>query len=497
MSRPGVTLTPPEPPAEKPDGKDKPKAASKEWTLTAAADTPPGIVWLRFHNAEGASDLRPVFVGTLPEIEETEPNNTGAQAQKVAALPVVVNGVLHKGGEVDTFAVSLEAGQTLTASLEAHRSLGSPMDAVLQVSTPDGFVLLQNDDDRGNDPQITFTPPRPGAYLVRVFAFPSEPNSSINYSGAETYVYRLLLTTGPVVDHVSPLAVAVVPAPLQPVGTNIAADAPPVTPLVVDGEVVLPFKDPTTLLAHRLPVVAHPGVAETPSGDPNVPQLLPTPVCVTGRIGQPGEVDTYRFAGKKGQSVRIAVDARRFDSPLDPLLRLIGPDGKVIKEQDDGGRKSYDLDFTQSLAADGEYRIEVTDRFRLGGPRSAYLLTVEPPAPDFGLTVEANHWVLESGKPLEIPVAIARRAGFKEEIVLEVQGLPADAEVTVAETKSAAMGDSSKSVKIKLESTRKTPLNVPLRIVGKSGAVERQADGPIAGLSDRTSFLWLTVAPPK
>ena len=85
----------------------------------------------------------------------------------------------------------------------------------------------------------------------------------------------------------------------------------------------------------------------------------------------------------------------------------------------------------------------------------------------------------------------------KEEIVLEVQGLPADAEVTVAETKSAPMGDSSKSVKIKLESARKTPLNVPLRIVGKSGALERKVDGPIAGLSDRTTSLWLTVAPPK
>lgn len=500
-SRPGVTLVPAEVPPEKPDEKDEKKRKRKEkgpeWTLTVAADTPPGIVWLRFHNPEGASDLRPVFVGTLPEIEETEPNNTSAQAQKIAAVPVVVNGVLHKGGEVDTFSVDLEAGQTLTASLEAHRSLGSPMDAVLQVSTADGFVLLQNDDDRGNDPQLTFTAPRPGVYLVRVFAFPSDPNSTINYAGADTYIYRLLLATGSVVDHVAPLAVAATPAPVQPVGTNVPADTAAVVPLVIDGEVILPIKDPTTLLAHRLPVVPYPTIVETPSADPKSPQLLTVPVCLTGHISQAGEVDAYRFSGKKGESVRIAAEARRFDSPLDPLLRLVGPDGKVLKEQDDEGRKSYDLDFTQSLPVDGEYRIEVTDRFRLGGPRSVYLLTVEPATPDFELTVEANHWGLVPGKPLEIPVAIVRRAGFKEEIVLEVQGLPADAEVTVAETKSAPMGDSSKSVKIKLESARKTPLNVPLRIVGKSGALERKADGPIAGLSDRTTSLWLTVAPPK
>lgn len=480
FSRPGITLAP----------TDKPK----EWTLTAAPDTPPGIVWLRFSNDEGASDLRPVFVGTLAEIAEVEPNNTNAQAQKVETLPVVVNGVLHKGGEVDAFAVTLEAGQTLTASVESHRSLGTPMDGVLQIAAPDGFVLVQNDDDRGNDPQLTFTATRPGPYLVRAFAFPADPNSTINYAGGEGYIYRLLLTTGPVIDHTVPLAVAsLTPTPLAPVGTGIAPDAAPLVPVLIDETAILPAAEPSTLLAHRLPLVLHATPVEAPPAEPNTLQLLTLPMSLTGHVGAAGEVDRYRFAGKKRESLHLAVEARRFDSPLDPLLRLFGPDGKLIKEQDDDGRKSYDIDFNQSLPADGEYRLEVTDRFRHGGPRYAYLLTAEPTVPDFDLTVEANRWTLKAGTPLEIPVAISRRAGFKDEIVFEVEGLPADAEVTVAETKSQAMGDSAKSVKLKIETKRTTPLNVPLKIIGKAGDRRRVAEGPIAGLPDRTAALWLTI----
>ena len=480
FSRPGITLAP----------TDKPK----EWTLTATPDCPPGIVWLRFSNDEGASDLRPVFVGTLPEIAEVEPNNTNAQAQKVETLPVVVNGVLHKGGEVDAFSVTLEAGQTLTASVESHRSLGTPMDGVLQIATPDGFVLVQNDDDRGNDPQLTFTATRPGPYLVRVFAFPADPNSTINYAGGEGYIYRLLLTTGPVIDHTVPLAVASpAPTPLAPVGTGIAPDAAPLAPVLIDETPVLPAAEPSTLLAHRLPLVSHATPVEAAPAEPNTLQLLTVPMSLTGHVSAPGEVDRYRFAGKKGESLRLAVDARRFDSPLDAVLRLFGPDGKLIKEQDDDGRRSYDIDFNQSLPADGEYRLEVTDRFRHGGLRYAYLLTAEPTVPDFDLNVDTNRWTLKAGTPLEIPVTIARRAGFKDEIVFEVEGLPADAEVTVAETKSQAMGDSAKSVKLKIETKRTTPLSVPLKIVGKAGDRRRAVDSPISGVSDRTTALWLTV----
>ena len=74
--------------------------------------------------------------------------------------------------------MTLKRGQTLVAALKGHR-LGSPMDAVLQVVSPAGFVLSQNDDGAGLDPRLVFEATEAGRYVVRGFAFPSEPNSTI------------------------------------------------------------------------------------------------------------------------------------------------------------------------------------------------------------------------------------------------------------------------------------------------------------------------------
>src|SRR5690606_32659650 len=40
--------------------------------LTASADAPAGLYWLRIANAEGASELLPLVVGVLPEVAESD-----------------------------------------------------------------------------------------------------------------------------------------------------------------------------------------------------------------------------------------------------------------------------------------------------------------------------------------------------------------------------------------------------------------------------------------
>jgi hypothetical protein len=120
--------------------------------VVIAKDAVPGTYWLRAHNADGASGLRPFIVGTLPEVMEKEPNDEPKKAQKIEGSSVVVNGKLEKNGDVDCFAVSLKKGQTLVASLEAHNTLRSPMDGMLQLLSADGFVVDENNDHRGLDP---------------------------------------------------------------------------------------------------------------------------------------------------------------------------------------------------------------------------------------------------------------------------------------------------------------------------------------------------------
>jgi hypothetical protein len=148
----------------------------------------------------------------------------------------VVNGRLGRGGDVDHFVVSLKQGQTLVASLGAHELLGSPMDAVLFVVSPAGGQLAYNHDQRGLDPELVFTAPAAGDYLVRVLAFPSAPNSTIGLAGGDPYVYRLTLTTGGFVDYAWPLAVTRARESLvQLVGWNVPESLAAVT-LKAEGE---------------------------------------------------------------------------------------------------------------------------------------------------------------------------------------------------------------------------------------------------------------------
>ena len=100
------------------------------------------------------------------------------------------------------------------------------MDAVLQVVSADGFVLAQNDDDVGRDPRIVFEAPAAGTYIVRLFAFPATPDSSIRFAGGSAFVYRLTLTTGGFLDHAFPLAVGRDgPRAVEAIGWNIPEDS--------------------------------------------------------------------------------------------------------------------------------------------------------------------------------------------------------------------------------------------------------------------------------
>ena len=155
-------------------GKDKGKL-----TVTVAADAAPGVYWLR------STTTRAAGPAALLRRHAARGGREGAQRRRRAGRSrskgpgVVVNGRLEKRGDVDCFAVEAKKGQTLVASLEANHTLKSPMDAVLQVLSADGFVLEQNHDFHGLDPQVAFTVRKDGTYVVRVFAFPAQPDGSI------------------------------------------------------------------------------------------------------------------------------------------------------------------------------------------------------------------------------------------------------------------------------------------------------------------------------
>jgi len=472
------------------------KAAKERGRLTVsvAADTPPGLHWVRLFDQEGATSLRPFFIGNLPEVLEQEPNDDFRKPQVLPSSSVTVNGRLEKPGDVDCFAVQLSKGQTLVASLEANRTLASPMDGVLQVLSADGFVLEQNNDFHGLDPRVVFTVPRDGTYVVRLFAFPAVPDASIRLAGGEQFIYRLTLTNGGFADHAFPLAVSrSEPGQVELVGWNIpkAAHKLTVSQGTETGELLL--FHPLLANVVRVRREPHPTIVQAKSNDRQHPQSIPLPATVSGCLERVGE-HVYQFEAKKGQRLLFQTEAQALDFPLNPVLRLTDGMGKVLA-QAEGNTPGRDPELTFAVLLDGTYRIELRDLHGQRGPNFLYRLRALLAEPDFELTLASDRFVLTPGKPLDIPVTIDRRNGFKEEIELVAEGLPKGVAGAVVPMGSIA---TAKTVTLRLTASFAAD-SAPIRIQGKAKGKRdgtRLARTAITGFNAATPHLWLTVARP-
>ena len=455
-------------------------------SISIPEDTQPGICWLRFFNAEGASKARPFLIGSTSEVNEVEPNNRLSSAQELPNSTICINGVLHKSGEVDTFRVTLKKEQTLVVSMTAHHLLASPMDPVVQVVSSRGHVLAQNDDDHGFDPQLVYTATEDGDIYVRTFAFPSTPNSTIAYSGAESYVYRLLLTTDPFIDHIQPTITNATAQNVSVVGWNIPTD---------QKSIELPA-DQKTVTADNFSNWYRPAhttfeniVLKDPAGKSTSCTL---PALVSGFV-PPNSADVWEFAGKKNQTVIARIRARADYSSLDPVLRLVSQDNKLLKEVDDSTRKVADCVLEYKLRADGTYRLLVLDAFGNGGPRHFYGMEISEPRSSFTIAA-TGPFIVTSKKPLEIPVTISRTRESRP-IEISVEGCPDG--VTATPVKSAGKGATAKAVKLRLTSTRATEWSGPIRI---RGHIQDEPADTFATAATADHFVlqdfWLTVVKP-
>jgi hypothetical protein len=73
-----------------------------------------------------------------------EPNNTIKTAQKIN-LPVIVNGLIDKPGDIDVFEFAGKSGDKITAEVYARR-LNSSIDSLIQLTDSTGKVIALNDD---------------------------------------------------------------------------------------------------------------------------------------------------------------------------------------------------------------------------------------------------------------------------------------------------------------------------------------------------------------
>lgn len=468
-------------------------------SIRVESDVKPGVHWIRLSDDEGATTLRPFLVGTLSEIVEKETDGPIALERS----QVTINGRLAKRGDVDEFAVGLKKGQTLVAAVDANRFLASPMDAVLQIASSEGFVLAQNDDDRGMDPLATLEVPADGTFLVRIFAFPATADSSINFAGGDTYVYRLTVTTGGYLDHGYPLAVARSdPGQVEAHGWNVPPDAQRLEVQTDATRETASLLHPLLANATDVRVVSHPARVEQEPNDREHPQPITIPTTLTGRIAPAGDRDVFEFAARKGQALSFNIESRTLGTPLDPVLRVTDATGQTLGEMDDAGSgrrstQSRDPQLNFTPPADGTYHLIVRDLYGHGGERFVYRLTAAVPEPDFQLTMTADRFTLTPGKPLSLAVSVDRKNGFKGTVEVRAEALPDGVESTAVRSESGK--PTSGSVTLTLTAKDGAVVSGPFRVVGSlpdGSHRQRSALIPIQGYEATTDQPWLTVPKP-
>jgi hypothetical protein len=454
--------------------------------VRVAKEAVPGTYWLRAFNAEGASGLRPFVVGTLTEVMEKEPNDESKKAQTIEGSTVIVNGKLEKTGDVDCFAVNLKKGQTLVASVEAHDTLRSPMDGMVQVLSADGFVLEENNDFHGLDPQIAFTAPKDGTYIVRVYAFPAAPDASIRFFGSDACIYRLTLTTGPFADHALALAVRPNATAVGAEGWNIGPTTRmlALAPRLGDDSHAVAF---SAAMANTLRV----RLDEQPVFAPLNTGIARPPFSATARLERPGTEMLIPFSGKKGQALSIHAESRSFGLAVNPVVRVLDEKKQQLARAEPG-KLNTDTTLTFTPPADGQYTVGVSDLFGGGGKRHICLVRVLSES-DYDLTVTGDRFTISPGKPTTIPVKVNRMRGFNKPVEVAAEGLPDTVKVEIAKP---AKPDPNT---VTLSLTADKPWSGPFRLVGTVAddpKLTRHARAALPEFEETTADLWLTVTAP-
>jgi len=132
-----------------------------------------------------SSNLLNIPLGSLPEQEEKEPNNTTNEVQTLT-IPGHVSGRIQQAGDVDRFIFESKKGQKWEVAVQSDK-LGFPLDATLRIEDSTGKELAKNDDANNSaDPALVWTAPADGKFTIII--------SSLLRQGGSNYIYRLSVT---------------------------------------------------------------------------------------------------------------------------------------------------------------------------------------------------------------------------------------------------------------------------------------------------------------
>jgi hypothetical protein len=451
--------------------------------VVAAPDVPLGHHDIRAVGAYGLSNARAFVVEDRPESVETEPNNSPATANAIV-VNTITNGEANGGADIDCFAFEGKQGQRLFLDLEAER-IDSRLDATIRLLAPGGTELAESRDVFGADPFLDVSLPADGRYVIKVH--------DATYAGSPDHIYRLKVHNGPHLDAILPAAAEPgAPAIFSLIGRglgppavfdpqlvaegralermNISILVPPealAAPLSsAPGRIPRPSASAATPLgieymhvrcqpAGTAPVVSNPLavavaigrviVEHEPNNDEAHPQLVVPPCDISGTFAPLGDVDLYRFQGRKGEIWWVEAFAERIGSMADPTFVIQKPGGKGQPPQDlasgddspDAGAaarlntQTVDAAVRWQVPDDGQYQVLISDLYasQRGHPRLTYRLVIRGEQPDFALALVPNSAsapdavTVRSGGRATAYVTAIRKDGFAGPIRVEAREL--------------------------------------------------------------------------
>ena len=462
--------------------------------VTIDSDATPGDRELRLGAQGGLTNPLCFQVGQLPEAREQEPNDpkvlTGLADEPPLELPVLMNGQIEPG-DVDRFRFRAKKGQRLVMAVAARHLIPYLADAVpgwfqpmLTLYDPRGAEVAFADDYRFDpDPVLLYEVPEDGAYSLEI-------RDSI-YRGREDFIYRVSVGELPFITQVYPLGGPEGAVTTAAIGgwnlkdTRLNLDTQPGFGGIRQTALRQDF-----MLSNSVPYAVD-TLPEAEEQEPNdaaeSAQRVLLPLTLNGRIGQPGDVDTFQFEGRANDEVVAEVFARRLRSPLDALLRLTGDSGKLIEWNDDCEDKSAgwcthhaDARLSAKLPADGTYRIAITDAQRQGDDACAYRLRLAPPQPDFALRMAPASLSLPPGRAVPLCVYALRKDGFSGEIEVAMKDAPDGFALD-----GARIPAGKDSVRMTLTAPRETYNQpIPLQLEGRAVIAGQAVTRPVVAAED-------------
>ncbi|MFO0951363.1 MAG: c-type cytochrome domain-containing protein [Isosphaeraceae bacterium] len=308
----------------------KPSGDRAEVDLEVAADARVGVHRIGVVGPLGVPAFQTFAVEAYPEAAEAEPNDRLAGVKSVT-VPATLTGTIEKPGDVDSFRVKLPAGRPVIARVAA-RSLGSTLLARVAFKDESGRILAESTVEEGTkDPILTYTPAHDETVIVEV--------ADVDFGGSAAHFYRVEFGPTALVELVFPLGAEVGRSTKVGVrgfnlagggeaSVNVDAKAAPgsLVEIPVHGSGSAPVAGNRSLVVAEGPQ----GVEAEPNDDPARASSVATPGGASGRIGTIGDVDHFRFHGRKGERWVVEVFGRRLGIPIDPVLEILDASGRPI-----------------------------------------------------------------------------------------------------------------------------------------------------------------------